>query len=117
MSGRKELTATRATPLRCARLRGVVLCQEIEMSKSWSSGSTTAWRKTRMSVLARAKGLCRLRIKGVCTVNATHVHHTLGRSVSGDDINYLVSACASCNLHIGDPTKSADPKPTPITKW
>ena len=89
------------------------------MSRSWGQGSTRAWRRTRAAVLARDQGVCRLRIEGVCTGRAEHVHHTLGRAVTGDDPRYLVAACAPCNLAIGDPTRAhiADPKPSPSTRW
>jgi hypothetical protein len=50
---------------------------------------------------------------------ATHVHHTHGRGVTGDDPAYLVASCRSCNLTIGDPTRPdvADPAPRPHTQW
>lgn len=79
-------------------------------------GSTRAWRTTRARVLARDGYRCRLRLD-VCTDRATCVHHTRGRSVTGDDPRYLVAACAPCNLQVGDPTKTADPPNEGVTKW
>ena len=91
------------------------------MSRSWAGGSTTAWRKLRASVLEdnllNNGGWCVLNIPGVCTGPATCAHHTQGRAVTGDDPRHLVAACEACNLHIGDPTKHADPAPRPLTKW
>lgn len=88
------------------------------MSKSWAGGSTSAWRRMRARVLHRDKYLCQLRLPG-CTIKATQVHHVLGRSVSGDDPRYLVASCRSCNLLVGDPTKSenVEPEPKRITRW
>jgi 5-methylcytosine-specific restriction endonuclease McrA len=86
------------------------------VSKDWAKGSTRAWRRRRALVLARDRGVCQLRLEG-CTIVATHVHHTHGRSVTGDDLRYLVAACAHCNLKIGDPTKHADPPNRGVTSW
>lgn len=57
---------------------------------------------------------CRLRKEG-CTTVATHVHHTRGKG-AGDDPAYLLAACPSCNLKVGDPTKR-DARPMPRTQW
>ncbi|HEU4425189.1 MAG TPA: hypothetical protein VFR67_21885 [Pilimelia sp.] len=93
------------------------------MSGSWAGGSTRAWRRIRAHVLARDGHHCRLRLPGVCTGAATHVHHTHGRAATGDDQAYLVAACAPCNLKIGDPSKPRGPgrrpgpEPEPRTRW
>ena len=87
------------------------------MSHTWSKGSTRAWRRVRVAVLARDGYTCRLKIQGVCATHATHVHHTHGKAVTGDDPRYLVAACAPCNLHVGNPTRNPDPQPRPVTKW
>lgn len=86
------------------------------MSKSWEKGSTPRWRKIRAEVLARDAGVCQVGLPGVCTGVATHVHHTLGRSITGDDPRYLVASCAECNLKLGNPQDSS-PKPKKMTKW
>lgn len=45
-------------------------------------------------------------------------HHTLGRSVTGDDPAYVVAACSACNLAIGDPTEVKHVlRIEPRTKW
>jgi len=63
-------------------------------------GSTTAWRKVRAVVLARDGYICQLRISGVCTYRARHVHHLHGKDM-GDHPSGLVASCAECNLHLG----------------
>lgn len=87
-------------------------------TKGWAGGSTRAWRTLRAAVLARDKGMCQLKIVGVCVQRSDpmHVHHTLGKA-RGDDPRYLVAACAPCNLHVGDPMRAADPPAVPVTKW
>lgn len=96
------------------------------MSNAWSQGSTRAWRTTRALVLARDSYMCQMRIEGVCTTRAPlkggHVHHKHGRD-SGctgcrtDHPTHLLSSCAACNLHAGDPSKKADPPCQPVTRW
>lgn len=86
------------------------------MSKSWAGGSTKAWRKIRAGVLARDGYTCQIGLPGVCTTRATHVHHTQGRAVTGDDPRYLVASCAECNLKLGDPSKQTH-KPKRMTAW
>ena len=84
------------------------------MSTTWAKGSTRSWRRIRALVLTRDQGQCRLRLEG-CTGQATHVHHTHGRKRTGDDMRYLVSACAACNLKVGEP--DPDPEPKRVTEW
>jgi 5-methylcytosine-specific restriction endonuclease McrA len=86
------------------------------MSQAWAKGSTTAWRRTRAGVLTRDGYRCQLQLQG-CTTKATQVHHTLGRTVTGDDPAHLVAACQHCNLKVGDPTRATDPAPQPRTRW
>lgn len=89
------------------------------MSKAWSKGSTRAWRRIRARVLARDGYRCRINLDG-CTGleagGATHVHHTVGRAVSGDDPRYLVAACEWCNLKTGDPGRH-EPTPKYVSRW
>lgn len=85
------------------------------MSRGWQGGSTRAWRKLRALVLARDAYVCRLQLPG-CTTRANHVHHTLGKTITGDDPTYLVAACEHCNLKVGDPTRH-NPQPRPMTRW
>lgn len=86
------------------------------MSRSWDKGSTRGWRRIRARVLLRDRGMCQLRIPGVCTIKATHVHHTMGRMATGDDERYLVAACEACNLKTGDPTRG-NPQPRRVSRW
>ncbi|GAA5119094.1 hypothetical protein [Haloechinothrix salitolerans] len=82
------------------------------MSRSWSKGSTAAWRKTRAAVLAENKrknqGRCTLQLEG-CTGEADSVHHVLGRAVTGDDQRYLAAVCKHCNGSVGDPMRNEQP--------
>lgn len=61
-------------------------------------------------------GRCTLGIKDVCAGQATEVHHTLGRDVSGDDPRYLVASCGACNRQIGEPRKH-NPQPKIRSRW
>jgi 5-methylcytosine-specific restriction endonuclease McrA len=88
------------------------------MSGSWSGGSTRRWRRIRAYVLARDQDLCQIKITGTCTTAAEHVHHVLGRRLTGDDPQWLVAACEACNLLIGDPTdRPNDPPHRRMTQW
>lgn len=108
------------------------------MSTTWRGGSTRRWRGIRAGVLAANaqpigkggwvhgwgnpvwhkgnNGRCRLGIVGVCTGKATQVHHTLGRTLTGDDPRYVLASCQPCNLHVGNP-QSRKPKPKRVTRW
>lgn len=87
------------------------------MSRAWANGSTAAWRKLRARVLHRDQYQCQLKLPGICTTTATHVHHLKGKAY-GDDPKWLASACAPCNLAVGDPTRRQhDPAPTPRSNW
>lgn len=46
-----------------------------------------------------------------------HAHHTLGRARTGDDPRYIVGACSTCNLWIGEPGTVGDPPAVPVTRW
>lgn len=88
---------------------------EDTMSKAWAKGSSRAWRRTRIQVLARDGYRCQLQLPG-CTSKATEVHHTAPREVAGDDPAHLLAACSGCNKRAGDPRRT-DPKPRPRTRW
>lgn len=111
------------------------------MSKAWKGGSTRRWRAIREGVLesnrVRNGGLCQAQCTGLCSGDATVVHHIHGRQVTGDDPAFLVAVCASCNVHIGDPQRhpvacpacvhvpfgphaqrnGQAPQPTRLTRW
>lgn len=94
------------------------------MSKAWSRGSTSSWRRLRRYVLERDQWQCQLRLD-VCTApnpddlrhQTPHVHHTHGRAITGDDPAHLAATCQPCNLKAGDPTRHPDPPPRPHTRW
>lgn len=105
---------------------------------AWDRGSTRAWRRIRVQVLARDRAQldpatgqawrCRAHDEGWCARKRAgphacegimaHAHHTLGRAHTGDDPRYLVGACATCNLWIGDPAAGwVDPPTAAVTRW
>lgn len=84
------------------------------MSKAWSRGSTTAWRRIRLYVLSRDRHLCQLQIPKVCTTKADQVHHTLPRDIAGDDPYYLQAACRACNARAGQPGHQ---EPKRVSNW
>lgn len=88
------------------------------MSEAWAKGSDTRWRRFRLTILDRDRGLCVLREAG-CTTTAEHVHHIqpLSRGGSKYDPSNCASACASCNLAIGDRAPIPQPEPRPISTW
>jgi hypothetical protein len=76
---------------------------------NWEGGSTRAWRKLRLFVLARDNHTCRLNLDG-CTELATAVHHVDG--VKAGKIcppDRLLSSCVNCNNAVGDPTQDDFP--------
>ena len=89
------------------------------MSHAWKGGSTRRWRQVRALVLANNQatnaGRCTLTIQGVCTGQATQVHHVLGKA-NGDDPRYLTAVCGECNRHVGDPNRWNPPHKR-ISKW
>lgn len=99
------------------------------MSRAWANGSTRQWRRDRTFVLDRDGHRCRMgdpthpigkaqpRASGCTGSTDVQVHHTRGRRVTGDDPEYMVAACRTCNLAVGDPTKTPDPAPRPMTRW
>jgi hypothetical protein len=89
------------------------------VSRAWAKGSSRAWRKLRAAVLAENQrtnqGRCQLRLRG-CTGQATQVHHTHGRALTGDDPRHLLACCKPCNLKVGDPSATR-PLPRRVTRW
>lgn len=86
------------------------------MSRSWAKGSSTRWRKIRAAVLARDGHRCQIKLRRVCTGQATCVHHVLGRAITGDDPRYLVASCAPCNGAVGQPGRNSPP-PRKVSQW
>jgi 5-methylcytosine-specific restriction endonuclease McrA len=88
------------------------------MSRTWkqAGGSDRDWQRTRIAVLNRDGWQCQLKMEK-CTRRATHVHHTVGREVSGDDPSALIASCQWCNLHVGDPRKHDPPSRRPQWMW
>ncbi len=83
---------------------------------AWVKGSTRRWRKIRAAVLARDRYRCQIRLPKVCTTQATCAHHTLGRAITGDNMAYIVAACAPCNGAVGEPGRN-QPEPKRISRW
>jgi len=100
------------------------------MSRGWKGGSTRAWRHTRALILANNQatngGRCMLALPGQwrtrdgqlrrCAGVADCVHHRFGKRY-GDDPRGLVPSCTPCNLKVGDPDRTPDPQPRPVTRW
>ncbi len=82
------------------------------MSRAWSTGSTSAWRRTRAAVLERDGWTCRHCARPIhprCLVTGcptcAHVDHLTPRSQHGsDDPSNLVASCQRCNLQRSDRT-------------
>lgn len=92
------------------------------MSSAWARGSTRAWRRTRVLVLARDNYRCTLKIEGVCVGAASQAHHLHGRGSAclgcrADLPSHLSAACAPCNLRVGEPKSEGDPGCRPMTRW
>jgi len=89
------------------------------MSRSWSGGSTRAWRVLRANILSanrmNNRGRCCVQVPGVCTGVAEEVHHVKGKAY-GDRPEDLLPSCKACNLHVGQPGK-VSPKPKKVSRW
>jgi hypothetical protein len=74
-------------------------------------------------VLQRDGHACQLKIEGTCVGQSDpmHVHHMHGKTgchgCKTDQPDHLQAACAPCNLHLGDPSGTADPPAVPVTRW
>lgn len=78
-------------------------------------------------VLLRDEYKCQLRLAGEWTTKTGHtrhcmgvadcVHHTRGKRVTGWDMDHMVAACTPCNLRVGEPDRTHDPEPRPMTTW
>jgi 5-methylcytosine-specific restriction protein A len=88
------------------------------MSKAWAGGSDTRWRRFRLTILERDRWLCTLKLD-VCTTTAQHVHHVipLARGGAKYDPGNCTSACAACNLKLGDRAPTPQPEPRPTSSW
>lgn len=99
------------------------------VSRDWAKGSTRRWRQVRALVLARDGYRCRAHADGWCDLapgehacegdgmrTVRHAHHTRGRAVTGDDPRHIIAACATCNLHIGQPGRHT-PEPRRVSRW
>jgi 5-methylcytosine-specific restriction endonuclease McrA len=80
------------------------------VSKAWSAGSTTAWRKVRPVILSRDAYRCQIR-GPKCTGRATQVDHIVPKSRGGsDDPSNLQAACQPCNGSMGDRPRNPEPR-------
>lgn len=87
------------------------------MSRAWSGGSTTRWRRTRAYVLARDHHTCRIGADG-CTVRATHVDHIIPRENGGtDEESNLRAACEHCNLGRQRTRATDEPPHRTVSTW
>lgn len=100
------------------------------MSRDWSGGSNTQWRRTRAAVLLRDGYRCQIAYPGTwrtrdgslrrCLEVADCVHHKDGKRY-GDDPARLAAACTPCNLRVGDPNAPGRAQPDPagvsVTQW
>lgn len=57
----------------------------------------------RAIVLARDRGICQLKIEGVCRHRATVVDHIAPRETAGDGPENLRASCQPCNSKRSDP--------------
>lgn len=88
------------------------------MSKAWESGSDTRWRRFRLTILERDKGLCTVRLQG-CTTRAEEVDHIIPLSRGGpryDPANCRAS-CGWCNRKRGDRAPVTQPQPRRVSSW
>lgn len=88
------------------------------MSKAWEGGSDTRWRRFRLTILERDRWACTIKEQG-CTGKAEHVHHIvpLARGGAKYDPSNATSACAHCNLKVGNRGPAPQPEPRPVSSW
>jgi 5-methylcytosine-specific restriction endonuclease McrA len=88
------------------------------MSEAWEKGSDTRWRRFRVTILERDRWHCTVKLKG-CTGRAEHVHHVvpLARGGAKYDPGNCTSACAHCNLTLGDRPPAPQPQPRKVSSW
>ena len=93
------------------------------MSKAWSGGSDTRWRRFRAQLMTkwRRHGRTQCEIRGPkCTVEMTQVDHIAPLSRGGakyDEANCRPS-CEPCNAGRRDPTPAYDePPPKRVSTW
>lgn len=88
------------------------------MSRAWEAGSDSRWRRFRLAVLERDHWTCTLKEQG-CTTKAEHAHHIVPLARGGQkyDMGNCTSACAHCNLKLGDRGPVAQPEPRPVSSW
>lgn len=88
------------------------------MSRGWSGGSTTRWRRIRAYVLQRDRHQCQIR-GPKCTGTATTVDHIVPKSAGGEDTTTnLRGACPPCNYgrrHVVE--VQPQPQPKRVSKW
>lgn len=78
----------------------IVVAREAQSRMTWGNGhpSTRAWRRLRVVVFARDRGMCQICLKPAGS--DFHVDHVVARKFGGgDDLANLQLACRTCNLH------------------
>jgi 5-methylcytosine-specific restriction protein A len=88
------------------------------VSKAWSGGSDTRWRRFRLTILDRDHWTCLIQLDG-CTGQAEDVHHLvpLARGGAKYDPANCAAACSHCNQKLGDSLPARQPSPRPTSSW
>lgn len=88
------------------------------MSKAWSGGSDTRWRRFRLTILERDRWRCKIRSAG-CKTLADCVDHIVPLSKGGPkyDPGNARAACTPCNTRRGDRAPAPQPAPRPVSSW
>lgn len=92
-----------------------------------SVGTNRAQQQVNARVLLRDGYRCMLHLEGEwttrtgqtrhCMGTADCVHHTRGVQVTGWDMEHMIASCTPCNLRVGQPDRTHDPAPRPMTTW
>lgn len=92
------------------------------MSKAWSGGSDTRWRRFRALLMAKWQrwGRDQCEIRGPkCTGTMTQIDHIVPLSKGGAkyDQGNCRPACEPCNTGRRDPAPAYEPPPKRVSNW